>query len=46
MSWSPTAHQITPFLHVPDLERALELSVRLPDGDWIAFGQPVRAPQP
>jgi len=25
MTWSPTAHQITPFLHVPDLERALEL---------------------
>jgi len=25
MTWSPTAHQITPFLHVPDLERALDL---------------------
>ena len=25
MTWSPTAHQITPFLHVPDLERAIEL---------------------
>ena len=24
MTWSPTAHQITPFLHVPDLERAIE----------------------
>ena len=25
MTWSRTAHQITPFLHVPDLERAIEL---------------------
>ena len=25
MTWSPTANQITPFLHVPNLERALVL---------------------
>lgn len=25
MTWSPTAHQITPMLHVPDLERAIAL---------------------
>lgn len=25
MTWSPTAHQITPFLHVPDLEQAIRL---------------------
>lgn len=27
ITWSPKAHQITPFLHVPDLERALQLFV-------------------
>ncbi|MDH4044327.1 MAG: VOC family protein [Gemmatimonadota bacterium] len=27
MTWSPTAHQITPFLHVPDLQQAVALFV-------------------
>jgi len=32
---------ITPFLHVPDKPCGQrEFQVRLPDGDWLAFGQP------